>query len=107
MNDRRRYHVIIERQVDMFVDLCRKIIDSKRLKDKIWVEKDEDMSIVNVGDPDKLSYHKNFGFTIPYEMIVNRLTEAAEEFDFKLDHFIKVANSTDRFKRFKNDSKDK
>jgi hypothetical protein len=108
MNDSRRYHKIIENQVDMFVDLCKKIIDAKGLKDKIWVIKDEDMSAVSIGDPDKMSHNKDFGFTMYYEMIVNRLSEAAEEFDFKLEHFIKVANSTDRFKRFKNnDSKDK
>lgn len=101
MNDNRRYHVIIEKQVDMFVDLCRKIIEDKGLT-KVWITKDEKESIVGIGDPDKATFCKDFGFTFYYEMIVGRLEDAVNEFIFKLNHFTKVAQSSDRFKVFKN-----
>jgi hypothetical protein len=104
MNDNRRYHVIIEQQVDIFIEACKKVIEQKGLT-KIWVTKDEETSMVYIGDPDKASFNKDAGFTFYYEMIVNRLDDAMTEFIFKLNHFIKVARSTDRYKVFKNDKK--
>lgn len=105
MNDNRRYHILIEQQIDIFVDVCKEIITKKNLSKQVWVIKDEDMSVVGIGDPDKLIYKKDFGFALYYEMIIGRLSEAVDEFRFKLDHFIKLANTTDRFEAFKNDQK--
>lgn len=104
MNDNRRYHRIIEQEVDIFVNVCQKIVKDKKL-DKVWVTKDEQLSVVSIGDPDKATYSKNFGFSMYYETIVGQIDEAINEFLFKLNHFIKVAESSDKFKIFKNDTK--
>ncbi|MDO8641088.1 MAG: hypothetical protein Q7R33_06050 [Nitrosarchaeum sp.] len=108
MNDTRRYHRIVEQQVDIFIDLCKKLIQQRGLESKIWVQKDEQESIVGIGDPDKLVHHKDFGFAFYYEMIISqKLEDVVAEFVFKLDHFIKLANTTNKFPKFKtNESKD-
>jgi len=100
MNDNRRYHILIEQQIDIFVECCKKYIEKANLK--VWAIKDELTSMVGIGDPDKLFHSKDFGFVMPYETIINNRDEAFEEFAFKLEHFIKVAKETDKFSKFKN-----
>jgi len=100
-DDTRRFHRIIEQQVDIFVDVCKKHVEDKGLT-KVWVIKDEEASLVSIGNPDKLQHNKDFGFSMYYETIVFNLDEAVNEFLFKLNHFIKVAQATDRYSAFKN-----
>jgi hypothetical protein len=97
-----RFYRIVEQQVDIFVEICKNHIKDKNLNiDKIWVIKDQESSVVGIGDPDKLMHNKDFGFVFYYETIFNNLENAVDEFKFKLDHYIKVSNSTDRFPIFK------
>jgi len=101
-NDIRRYHVLIEQKINIFIDICNRIITEKKLNKKIWVYKDELGSAVGIGDPDKPLQGKDYGFVFYYEMILEKdLGDAVKEFEFKLDHFIKVANTSDKFKSFK------
>lgn len=102
MNETRRYHRIIEQQVDIFIEICKRHINEKGLENKIWVVKDEQASVVSIGNPDKLPHNRDFGFTMYYESIVPSLDDAVGEFVFKLDHFIKVAQTSDRYTVFKN-----
>mgnify|MGYP000847521228 FL=1 len=97
--ENRRFHILIEQQIDIFIECCKKYLTTQNLK--VWVIKNEIDSIVGIGDPDKLFHSKDFGFTIPYEMIISNHDNAFEEFVFKLNHFIKIANSSDKFKAFK------
>jgi len=103
MNENRRYHILIEQQIDIFIECCKNYIEEKKLK--VWAIKDEASSMVGIGDPDKLFHSKDFGFVLPYETIIGRHDDAFEEFIFKLEHFIKLANNTNKFKVFKNDAK--
>ena len=103
MNEFRRYHILIEQQVDLFISLCSKIVKDRNIDKTVWVSKEEESSMVCAGNPDKVYYSKDFGFTIPYEAIMKDISEAIELFVFKLDHFIKLAQSTNKFSAFKND----
>jgi hypothetical protein len=105
MNETRRYHKIIEQQVDIFIEICKRHVKEKNLESKIWVVKDEQMSCVSIGNPDKLPHSRDFGFTMYYESIVPSLDDAVSEFVFKLDHFIKVAQTSDRYSVFKDGKK--
>lgn len=97
-----RFYRIVEQQVDIFVEVCKDYIKNKGLDTKkVWVIKDQENSVVGIGDPDKLMHNRDFGFVFYYEMIFNKLEDAVNEFKFKLDHFIKISNSTDRFPVFK------
>jgi hypothetical protein len=99
-----RYYRIVEQQIDVFITICERYIEQRGLKGKVWVTKDEEMSVVGIGDPDKLKQSKDYGFVFYYEMIIGRdLQEVVDEFKFKLDHFIKHANSSSRFKVFRNE----
>ena len=101
-----RFLRIVEQQIDVFITICNRYIDERGLKGKVWVTKDEELSVVGIGDPDKLKHSKDYGFTFYYEMIIGRnLQEVVDEFKFKLDHFIKFANSSGRFKVFKNEER--
>jgi hypothetical protein len=102
MNEMGRYHKLIEQQVDIFIEICKRHVIDKGLSDKIWVTKDEVMSAVSIGNPDKMPHNRDFGFTMYYESIVPSIDNAVEEFVFKLDHFIKVAHTSDRYAVFKN-----
>jgi hypothetical protein len=103
MLEQRRYHRLIEQKIDIFVDICNKIVTEKGLSKKVWVFKDELMSVVGIGDPDKSMVSKDYGFVFYYEMILDReMGDVVEEFMFKLEHFIKLANTTDKFKVFRN-----
>ena len=101
-----RFLRVVEQQVDIFVEICRKYIEQKGLDKKIWVTKDEEASVVGIGDPDKVFHSKDYGFCFYYEMIFNRFDEAIEEFKFKLDHFIKLSKQTNKFPAFR-DGKEK
>jgi len=101
MIEQRRYHILIEQKVDVFIDICKKAIQAKNLENKIWVEKNEISSMVGIGDPDKLMHNKDFGFSFSYEAIIERFEDTIYEFEFKLDHYIKTANSTNKFKNFR------
>ena len=106
--DNRRYHIIIEQTIDIFVNICQQYIKTKGLEKKVWVIKDEQQSVVTIGDPDKLFDCKDFGFAFYYEMILSRkMNEAVDEFIFKLEHFIKHANATGRFSVFRTNDKTK
>lgn len=101
-----RFYRIVEQQIDLFVEICQKYIKDKNLDtSKVWVIKDFENSVVGIGDPDKLMHNRDFGFVFYYEMIFNKLDDAVSEFKFKLDHFIKLSNSSDRFPAFKNAKK--
>lgn len=104
MNENRRYHILIEQQVDIFVEVCKNRLKELGLQDSVWVVKHEEESMVGIGDPDKLPHSKDFGFVFYYEQIISRPNDAIEEFKFKLDHFVKVAKSTGKFKVFKDGS---
>lgn len=97
--ENRRYHILIEKQVDAFIECCQKYLTTQNIK--VWVIKDEVISMVGIGDPDKLFHNKDFGFTIPYETILTNHDNAFDEFVFKLNHFIKIASASDKFKAFK------
>jgi len=101
-----RFNRLVEQQIDLFISICQKYIDQQGLKDKVWITKDEESSVIGIGDPDKLVHNRDYGFTFYYEMIIGRdLQEVVDEFKFKLSHFIKLANTTDKFKAFRNDKK--
>ena len=104
MSENRRYHVLIEQQIDIFVDVAKHRLEELGLQDKVWVVKYEEESAVGIGDPDKLPHSKDFGFIFYYEQIIGKMDDAIQEFKFKLDHFVKVAKSTGRFKVFKDAS---
>jgi len=104
MNEYRRYHALIEQKVDIFIECCDNYIKKHYKNLKVWVIKDEQASMVGIGDPDKLFHSKDFGFIIPYETVIQNHDEAVNEFIFKLDHFIKVAKTTNKFKIFNDDS---
>jgi len=104
MSENRRYHILIEQQINIFIDVCRSRLKEQGLENKVWVVKHEEESIVGIGDPDKLPHSKDFGFVFYYEQILGKMEDAIAEFQFKLDHFIKVARSTGKFKVFKDGS---
>ena len=101
-----RFYRIVEQQVDLFVEICQKHIIEKGIDPKkVWVIKNQKDSVVGIGDPDKLMHNKDFGFVFYYEMIFNKLDDAISEFKFKLGHFIKVSNSTNKFPAFRDAKK--
>jgi len=101
-----RFFKIVDQQIDMFIEVCRRCIKDKGLDSKIWVIKDEEASVVGIGDPDKLMHNKDFGFVFYYEMIISRpFEDAVDEFKFKLDHFIKTAKLTGKFAAFNDEKK--
>jgi hypothetical protein len=106
MIEQRRYHIIIEQKVDIFVQVCQKYIKLTSLEKKVWVTKDEMASLVGIGDPDKIVSSKDYGFAVYYEAILDDFGAAVELFRFKLNHFIKTAQTTNRFQVFKNGKKE-
>ena len=96
-----RIHRNIELIVDQFVVMCSNRIKELGIDRRVWVSKDFENSMVNVGDPDKISASRNFGFTISYESIMDNFADAYEGFEFKLNHFIKMANSMGKFNAFR------
>lgn len=98
-----RFYAIVEKQVDIFVEVCQRYITEKGLQNKVWVIKNQEDSSVSIGDPDKLTHNKDFGFVFYYEMIVFKLEDAVNEFKFKFDHFVKTSKLTNRFQAFKNE----
>jgi hypothetical protein len=101
MIEQRRYHIIIEQKVDVFIQVCETYIKKYGIEKKVWVVKDQLNSLVGIGDPDKLTHSKDYGFTIFYEAILDDMNKAVDLFKFKLEHFIKVAKTTDKFQAFK------
>lgn len=99
--ENRRYHIIIEQKVDIFIDVCQKYIEKYQLQKFVWIIKDEQNSVIGVGNPDKLLHSKDFGFSIYYETIIEDMNTAVDLFKLKLNHFIKLAKSTDKFPAFK------
>lgn len=101
-----RYHNLIEQIIDQFILVCQNRVDEVGLGKKVWVTKDLEDSMVNVGDPDRISSSRDFGFSIPYETILSDFSDGYNEFNFKLEHFIKIANSMDKFNVFRTASRD-
>jgi|GEM_PF-4061465 len=102
-----RFYQLVEKNIDIFIEICKLHIKKRHLENKIKVIKDEQLSVVAIGDPNVQIMNKNFGFVFYYEMIFGRdLQDVNDEFKFKLDHFIKTANQTNKFPAFKNEKQE-
>ena len=92
-----RIHKIIEHDVDIFISICNTYLDECGLNE-VCASKDIETSIITVGRKDQDHQKPGFGFTIPYESVINNLQNAFDEFKFKVKHF---ANNIEKFSAFR------